>query len=204
MAEQKATNVTWHDHRVTKDERCKQNGHKGAVLWFTGLSGSGKSTIANTVDHKLFEMGKHTFVLDGDNIRMGLNKNLGFSPEDRTENIRRIGEVSKLYNDAGIIVMTAFISPYREDRNQVREILGDGEFIEIYVKASLETCEGRDPKGLYKKARAGEIKGFTGIDAPYEEPEKAELVLDSDGKGIDDLADEVVAFLESKGYLTYA
>ncbi|QDU16756.1 putative adenylyl-sulfate kinase [Gimesia maris] len=204
MAEQKATNVTWHDHRVTKDERCKQNGHKGAVLWFTGLSGSGKSTIANTVDHKLFEMGKHTFVLDGDNIRMGLNKNLGFSPEDRTENIRRIGEVSKLYTDAGILVMTAFISPYREDRDQVREIMGDGEFIEVYVKASLETCEGRDPKGLYKKARAGEIKGFTGIDAPYEEPEKAELVLDSDGKGIDDLADEVVAFLESKGYLTYA
>ncbi|WP_417393469.1 adenylyl-sulfate kinase [Gimesia sp.] len=204
MAEQKATNVTWHDHRVTKDERCKQNGHKGAVLWFTGLSGSGKSTIANTVDHKLFEMGKHTFVLDGDNIRMGLNKNLGFSPEDRTENIRRIGEVSKLYTDAGTLVMTAFISPYREDRDQVREILGDGEFIEVYVKASLETCEGRDPKGLYKKARAGEIKGFTGIDAPYEEPEKAELVLDSDGKGIDDLADEVVAFLDSKGYLTYA
>ena len=204
MAEQKATNVTWHDHRVTKDERCKQNGHKGAVLWFTGLSGSGKSTIANTVDHKLFEMGKHTFVLDGDNIRMGLNKNLGFSPEDRTENIRRIGEVSKLYTDAGILVMTAFISPYREDRDQVREIMGDGEFIEVYVKASLETCDGRDPKGLYKKARAGEIKGFTGIDAPYEEPEKAELVLDSDGKGIDDLADEVVAFLESKGYLTYA
>lgn len=204
MAEQKATNVTWHDHRVTKDERCKQNGHKGAVLWFTGLSGSGKSTIANTVDHKLFEMGKHTFVLDGDNIRMGLNKNLGFSPEDRTENIRRIGEVSKLYTDAGILVMTAFISPYREDRDQVREIMGDGEFIEVFVKASLETCEGRDPKGLYKKARAGEIKGFTGIDAPYEEPEKAELVLDSDGKGIDDLADEVVAFLESKGYLTYA
>ncbi|HAW30567.1 adenylyl-sulfate kinase [Gimesia maris] len=204
MAEQKATNVTWHDHRVTKEERCKQNGHKGAVLWFTGLSGSGKSTIANTVDHKLFEMGKHTFVLDGDNIRMGLNKNLGFSPEDRTENIRRIGEVSKLYTDAGILVMTAFISPYREDRDQVREIMGDGEFIEVYVKASLETCEGRDPKGLYKKARAGEIKGFTGIDAPYEEPEKAELVLDSDGKGIDDLADEVVAFLESKGYLTYA
>lgn len=204
MAEQKATNVTWHDHRVTKEERCKQNGHKGAVLWFTGLSGSGKSTIANTVDHKLFEMGKHTFVLDGDNIRMGLNKNLGFSPEDRTENIRRIGEVSKLYTDAGILVMTAFISPYREDRDQVREILGDGEFIEVFVKASLETCEERDPKGLYKKARAGEIKGFTGIDAPYEEPEKAELVLDSDGKGIDDLADEVVAYLESNGYLTYA
>ncbi|EDL58873.1 adenylyl-sulfate kinase [Gimesia maris] len=204
MAEQKATNVTWHDHRVTKEERCKQNGHKGAVLWFTGLSGSGKSTIANTVDHKLFEMGKHTFVLDGDNIRMGLNKNLGFSPEDRTENIRRIGEVSKLYTDAGILVMTAFISPYLEDRDQVREIMGEGEFIEVLVKASLETCEERDPKGLYKKARAGEIKGFTGIDAPYEAPEKPELVLDSDAKGIDELADEVVAYLEANGYLTYA
>lgn len=202
MAEQKATNVTWHDHRVTKAERCKQNGHKGAVLWFTGLSGSGKSTIANTVDHKLFEMGKHTFVLDGDNIRMGLNKNLGFSPEDRTENIRRIGEVSKLYTDAGILVMTAFISPYLEDRDQVREIMGDGEFIEVLVQASLETCEERDPKGLYKKARAGEIKGFTGIDAPYEAPEKPELVLDSDAKGIDELADEVVAYLEANGYLT--
>ncbi|WP_299469175.1 adenylyl-sulfate kinase [uncultured Gimesia sp.] len=202
MAEQKATNVTWHEHRVSKAERCKQNGHKGAVLWFTGLSGSGKSTIANTVDHKLFEMGKHTFVLDGDNIRMGLNKNLGFSPEDRTENIRRIGEVSKLYTDAGILVMTAFISPYLEDRNQVREIMGDGEFIEVLVKASLETCEERDPKGLYKKARAGEIKGFTGIDAPYEAPENPELVLDSDSKGIDELADEVIAYLEANGYLS--
>tara|TARA_R110002095_G_scaffold62013_1_gene52417 strand:+ start:8098 stop:8709 length:612 start_codon:yes stop_codon:yes gene_type:complete len=202
MAEQKATNVTWHEHRVSKAERCKQNGHKGAVLWFTGLSGSGKSTIANTVDHKLFEMGKHTFVLDGDNIRMGLNKNLGFSPEDRTENIRRIGEVSKLYTDAGILVMTAFISPYLEDRDQVREIMGDGEFIEVLVQASLETCEARDPKGLYKKARAGEIKGFTGIDAPYEAPEKPELVLDSDAKGIDELADEVIAYLESNGYLS--
>ncbi len=202
MAEQKATNVTWHEHRVSKAERCKQNGHKGAVLWFTGLSGSGKSTIANTVDHKLFEMGKHTFVLDGDNIRMGLNKNLGFSPEDRTENIRRIGEVSKLYTDAGILVMTAFISPYLEDRDQVRAIMGDDEFIEVLVKASLETCEERDPKGLYKKARAGEIKGFTGIDAPYEAPEKPELVLDSDAKGIDELADEVIAYLEANGYLS--
>jgi len=202
MTEQKATNVTWHEHHVSKDERCQLNGHKGAVLWFTGLSGSGKSTVANVVDHLLHQTGKHSFVLDGDNIRMGLNKNLGFSPEDRTENIRRIGEVAKLFASAGTIVTTAFISPYRADRDQVREILEAGEFIEIYVKASLETCESRDPKGLYKKARAGEIKGFTGIDAPYEEPEKAELVLDSDSKDVDTLAQEVMDYLQSNGYLS--
>ncbi len=202
MADQKATNVHWHDHRVSSDDRKKLKGQKSCVLWFTGLSGSGKSTIANTVDHKLAEMGKHTYLLDGDNIRMGLNKNLGFSAEDRSENIRRIGEVSKLFSDAGLITLTAFISPYKEDRDTVRELLTEGEFIEVYVDASLETCEARDPKGLYKKARAGEIKGFTGIDAPYEAPEKAELVLDSNSKEIDDLADEVIAFLESKGYLS--
>lgn len=201
MAEQKATNVTWHEHRVSKEGRAELNGHSGCVLWFTGLSGCGKSTIANTVDHLLHQRKAHTYVLDGDNIRMGLNKNLGFSPEDRTENIRRIGEVSKLFSNAGIITLTAFISPYREDRDAVRELLDDGEFHEILVNASLETCESRDPKGLYKKARAGEIKGFTGIDAPYEEPANAELVLDSDNKGIDELAAEVVAYLESKGIL---
>jgi adenylylsulfate kinase len=202
MAEQKATNITWHEHSVSTAERCRLNGHKGAVLWFTGLSGSGKSTIANVVDHLLHKAGKHSFVLDGDNIRMGLNKNLGFSPEDRTENIRRIGEVSKLFVSAGTIVSTAFISPYRADRDQVRVILEPGQFIEIYVKASLETCEARDPKGLYKKARAGEIKGFTGIDAPYEEPEKAELILDSDTKDVDTLAQEVIDYLETNGYLS--
>jgi adenylylsulfate kinase len=202
MAEQKATNITWHEHSVSTAERCQLNGHKGAVLWFTGLSGSGKSTIANVVDHLLHKAGKHSFVLDGDNIRMGLNKNLGFSPEDRTENIRRIGEVSKLFVSAGTIVSTAFISPYRDDRDQVRKILEPGQFIEIYVNASLETCETRDPKGLYKKARAGEIKGFTGIDAPYEEPENPELVLDSDTKGIDILAQEVLDYLTSNGYLS--
>ncbi|MCA9059677.1 MAG: adenylyl-sulfate kinase [Planctomycetaceae bacterium] len=201
MTEQKATNVTWHDHSVSRDQRQALNGHKGAVLWFTGLSGCGKSTIANTVDHMLHERGVHTFVLDGDNIRMGLNKNLGFSPEDRTENIRRIGEVAKLFADAATIVSTAFISPYREDRDSVRALLPAGDFIEIYVNASLETCEGRDPKGLYKKARAGQIKGFTGIDAPYEEPASAELVLDSDNKGIDELAGEVIAYLEKVGIL---
>ncbi len=201
MAEQKATNVHWHDHSVTKDERCQLNGHSGAVLWFTGLSGSGKSTIANTVDHKLHATGKRTFVLDGDNIRMGLNKNLGFSADDRAENIRRIGEVAKLFCSAGIITTTAFISPYRADRDAVRALLEDGEFVEILVDAPLEVCESRDPKGLYKKARAGEIKGFTGIDDPYEAPEKPELVLDSGNKGIDDLADEVIAYLETHGIL---
>lgn len=202
MTEQKATNVTWHEHNVTREERAKLKGHKGAVLWFTGLSGCGKSTVANAVDRLLHDRGVHTYVLDGDNIRMGLNKNLGFSPEDRTENIRRIGEVAKLFSDAAHIVTTAFISPYREDRDSVRELLQDGEFIEIYVNASLETCESRDPKGLYKKARAGEIKGFTGIDAPYEEPASAELVLDSDSKGIEELANEVISYLESKDILS--
>ncbi len=202
MTEQKATNVTWHEHHVSKSERCALNKHKGALLWFTGLSGSGKSTVANTVDHMLHSQGKHTYVLDGDNVRMGLNKNLGFSPEDRTENIRRIGEVGKLFVDAGTITMTAFISPYREDRDKVRELFEPDEFIEILVQASLETCEKRDPKGLYKKARAGEIPNFTGISAPYEEPTKPELVLDSDSKGIDELAEEVVAYLDSKGYLS--
>ena len=204
MSEQKATNVTWHEHRVSTADREKLMGHRGALLWFTGLSGAGKSTVANTVDHMLHGRGVHTYVLDGDNVRMGLNKNLGFSPEDRTENIRRIGEVGKLFADAGLVTTTAFISPYREDRDAVRELFDAGRFVEIYVKASLETCESRDPKGLYKKARAGEIKGFTGIDAPYEEPEHAELVLDSDGKGIDELAGEVISYLEGKGYLSGA
>ncbi len=202
MAEQKATNVHWHDHRVSTADRKKLKGHQGAVVWFTGLSGSGKSTIANTVDHLLHARGHHTYLLDGDNIRMGLNKNLGFSAEDRAENIRRIGEVAKLFADAGVITLTAFISPYRADRDGVRTLMPDGEFIEILVDASLETCEARDPKGLYKKARAGEIKGFTGIDDPYEAPEQAELVLDSDSKSIDELAAEVVAFLEARGLLS--
>ena len=201
MAEQKSTNITWHEHHVSKAERCRLNGHKGAVLWFTGLSACGKSTIANTVDHLLHSQAKHSFVLDGDNIRHGLNKNLGFSAEDRAENIRRIGEVAKLFCDAGVITLTAFISPYKADRDKVRALLKPGEFVEIYVKASLETCEKRDPKGLYKKARAGEIKGFTGIDDPYEAPEKPELVLDSDKKGIDELAKEVVQYLDKQGIL---
>jgi len=196
MSDQKSTNITWHDHRVTSGDRCRLSGHKGAVLWFTGLSGCGKSTIANEVDYKLNRMEKRTYVLDGDNIRHGLNRNLGFSAEDRAENIRRIGEVAKLFADAGIITTTAFISPYRADRDAVRQLLPEGQFVEIFVDASLETCEARDPKGLYKKARAGEIKGFTGIDAPYEAPENQELVLNSDNKGVEELADEVIEYLK--------
>lgn len=202
MAEQKATNVTWHDHSVTREERCQLMGHKGCILWFTGLSACGKSTIANAVDRKLHDAGVHTFVLDGDNIRMGLNKNLGFSAEDRAENIRRIGEVAKLFADAGVITATAFISPYLADRDKVRALMGQGGFIEVYVNASLETCEARDPKGLYKKARAGEIKSFTGISDPYEAPVNPELVLDSNSKGIDELSNEVIAYLKSSGYIS--
>lgn len=202
MTEHQATNVTWHAHAVSKEDRCKLNGHKGAVLWFTGLSACGKSTVANAVDHKLHQRGVHTFVLDGDNIRMGLNKNLGFSPDDRAENIRRIGEVAKLFASAGNIALTAFISPYRADRDKIREMLPAGEFVEIFVDASLETCEKRDPKGLYKKARAGEIKNFTGISDPYEAPAKPELVLDSNNKGIDELADEVIVYLQKQGIIS--
>ena len=204
MADQKATNVTWHEHRVSAADRQTLMGHRGALLWFTGLSGAGKSTVANAVDHLLNQKGVHTYVLDGDNVRMGLNKNLGFSPEDRTENIRRIGEVGKLFADAGLITLTAFISPYREDRDAARALFEQGQFLEVYVKASLETCEARDPKGLYKKARAGEIKGFTGIDAPYEEPRNPEITLDSDGKDVDALAGEVISHLETHGYLSKA
>ena len=202
MSEQKGANITWHDHLVTRDERWSLMGHKGCILWFTGLSACGKSTIANAVDRKLHDAGVHTFVLDGDNIRMGLNKNLGFSADDRAENIRRIGEVAKLFSDAGVITATAFISPYLADRDKVRALMGQGGFIEVYVNASLETCEARDPKGLYKKARAGEIKSFTGISDPYEAPVNPELVLDSNTKGIDELSNEVIAYLKSNGYLS--
>lgn len=166
----KATNIVWHESAITKEDRLKLNDHQSPVLWFTGLSGSGKSTITVALEKALYEKGIRTYRLDGDNIRHGLNNNLGFSPEDRKENIRRIGEVSKLMSDAGLITLTAFISPYREDRDNVRQLLAKGDFIEVYIKCSLESCEARDPKGLYQKARSGEIKQFTGIDAPYEEP----------------------------------
>jgi len=202
MTDQKATNITWHETRVERTAREQLCGHRGAVIWFTGLSASGKSTVANEVDHLLHAQGKSTYVLDGDNVRHGLNKNLGFSAEDRAENIRRIGEVAKLFVDSGTIALTAFISPYSADRQQARDLMADGEFVEVYVNASLETCEARDPKGLYAKARAGEIKGFTGIDDPYEAPESAELVLDADSKGVEELASVVVAFLEANGYLS--
>ncbi|GEK59979.1 adenylyl-sulfate kinase [Marinococcus halophilus] len=188
----KSTDIVWHDASVSKEERQEKNKHQSFVLWFTGLSGSGKSTLANAVSRKLFERGSHTYVLDGDNVRHGLNKDLGFSPEDRTENIRRIGEVAKLFVDSGQIVSTAFISPYREDRHQVRQLLPEGEFIEVYVEASLEACEERDPKGLYKKARSGEIPSFTGINAPYEEPENPELTVNTEQKSIEESAQEVV------------
>ena len=177
--ENKATNIVWHESTVTKSERESINKHKGCTVWLTGLSGSGKSTLANLLEKALWERGSRSYVLDGDNVRHGLNKDLGFSPEDRTENIRRIGEVAALFTDAGVINVTAFISPYREDRNSVRAIMKDGDFVEVFVDCDLDECERRDPKGLYKKARAGEIPEFTGISAPYEEPSSPELVINT-------------------------
>jgi adenylylsulfate kinase len=197
----KSTNITWHEGQVSRDDRQALLAQRGCTIWLTGLSGSGKSTIAVAAEKALNERGRLTYILDGDNIRHGLNTNLGFSPEDRTENIRRIGEVSRLFTDAGIIVFTSFISPYRADRDAAREIMGDGDFIEVWVQASVETCEGRDVKGLYKKARAGEIPEFTGISAPYEEPLKAELILDTNGHGVDQSVAELVAYLEKNAYL---
>lgn len=194
-------NIVWHNTTITKADRHRMNGHKSAILWYTGLSGAGKSTLGNKVEEKLFERGIHTYVLDGDNVRMGLNKGLTFSADDRKENIRRIGEVSKLFVDAGTFVGTAFISPYRADREMVRGIMQPGEFIEVYVAASLEVCEERDTKGLYKKARAGEIKNFTGIDDPYEAPENAELTIDTGTKSLDECAAEVMNYLEHHGYI---
>jgi len=198
MTIQKATNITWHDGAITKQDRERLLQQKGTVVWYTGLSSSGKSTIARAVEERLFELGHTSYVLDGDNIRHGLNKNLGFSPEDREENIRRIGEVAKLFADGGVIAMTAFISPYRKDRDQARSLLAEGEFIEVYVKVSLDMAEKRDPKGLYKKARAGEIPEFTGISAPYEEPLNPEIVIDTDTMDIDQSRDTVIRYLIEK------
>ena len=202
MAEQKATNVTWHEGSVSREERQHLLNQKGVTVWMTGLSASGKSTIAVILEQMLLHKKKHAYRLDGDNIRMGLNKNLGFSAEDRAENIRRIGEVAKLFADAGVIAITSFISPYRKDRDAVRSSQKTGEFIEVYVNVSLEAAEKRDPKGLYKKARAGQIKGFTGIDDPYEAPEKAEIVIETEKTSAEDAAKQILAYLEKGGYLT--
>jgi len=206
MAEQKATNITWHEGSVTREERQNLLNQKGVTVWMTGLSASGKSTIACILEQMLLHKKKHAYRLDGDNIRMGLNKNLGFSAEDRTENIRRIGEVAKLFTDAGVIAITSFISPYRKDRDAVRANLKANEFIEVYIKVSLEGAEKRDPKGLYKKARAavaaGKGMGFTGIDDPYEAPEKPEIVIDTESTTADAAAMQILAHLERGGYLT--
>ena len=201
MAEQRATNITWHQQQVTREDRERLLGQKGVTVWLTGLSGSGKSTIAVAAEEALVSRGRLAYVLDGDNIRHGLNKNLGFSPEDRTENIRRIGEVAKLFTDAGLVVFTSFISPYRADRDLVRSIHDAGRFIEVHVNASVDTCESRDVKGLYKKARAGEIKEFTGISAPYEAPLAPELTIDTNGEPVEKSVEQLVTFLTAKGYL---
>ncbi|QMU56258.1 MAG: adenylyl-sulfate kinase [Candidatus Mycalebacterium zealandia] len=187
-----------HDHAINKDDRRKANGHGSVIVWFTGLPSSGKSTLAGEVQKKLMEEGVKTYILDGDNIRMGLCKGLGFSEEDRAENIRRIGEVSKLFVDAGVVTLSAFVSPYRKDRDMVRELVEEGEFIEVFVHCPVEECEKRDVKGLYKKARAGEIKGFTGIDDPYEEPVKPEMVIETHKETLEESAGKVYDFLKNK------
>ena len=199
LAEQKSTNITWHQSEIDQAAREELLKQKGCVIWFTGLSGSGKSTVANQVAAHLHQSGRITYVLDGDNIRHGLNKNLGFSPEDRQENIRRIGEVAKLFADAGLITTTAFISPYRQDRDAVRDIMPPDRFIEVFVDCPLEVCENRDPKGLYKKARAGELKGFTGIDAPYEAPQNPELVVNTNEIDVAGCTEQVIAYLMEHG-----
>jgi adenylylsulfate kinase len=203
MAESKATNITWHEGHVTREERGGLLKQKGATLWFTGLSGSGKSTIAFTLEHALVQRGRLAYVLDGDNIRHGLNKNLGFSAADREENIRRIGEVAKLFADCGVIAMTSFISPYRKDRDIVRALHVEGSllFFEIHVNTPIETCEQRDPKGLYKKARAGQLKNFTGIDDPYEAPLQPELTIDATGTTPQEATLQLLDFLRTKGVL---
>lgn len=203
MAEQRATNITWHEGHVNREERNKLLKQKGCTLWFTGLSASGKSTFAYTLEHMLVQQGRLAYVLDGDNIRHGLNKNLGFSAEDRAENIRRIGEVAKLFGDAGLITMTSFISPYRADRDTVRALHDAGQlpFIEIHVDTPIETCEQRDPKGLYKKARAGQLKNFTGIDDPYEAPAKPEMTLDAAKISPQEAALAILEYLQKRGIL---
>lgn len=191
----RSSNVTWYERRLSKADYRRRNGHKPALLWFTGLSGAGKSTLAHLVEERLFEKGWYTYILDGDNVRHGLNGDLGFSEEDRRENIRRIGEVARLFTDAGMVVLAAFISPYQEDRDRVRALFDPSEFIEIYVKCDLGTCEERDPKGLYRKARAGELRDFTGIDSPYQEPPTPELIIDTGRTEIEECVDAILNHL---------
>jgi len=201
LDQSKPKNVFWHEGKVKKEDRERLLGQKGVIVWFTGLSASGKSTIACEVERRLFEKGKLAYVLDGDNIRHGLNKDLGFSPEDREENIRRIGEVAKLFSDAGLIALTAFISPYKKDRDKVRNLVKKGEFIEVYVKCPISVLKQRDPKGMYEKALRGEVKDFTGISAPYEEPDNPELILETDKESVEQSVNKVLAYLENHGIL---
>jgi len=193
--------IRWHDHQIQRSQRAAQKEQKPCMVWFTGLSGAGKSTVANALDSMLFEHKKHTYLLDGDNVRHGLTRDLGFSSQDRIENIRRIGEVGKLFVDAGLIVLSAFISPFRSDRQMVRTLFPLGEFIEVHINTGLSVCEQRDPKGLYKKARAGEIKNFTGIDSQYEPPESPELLIDAGALSVDECAKVVFDYLNSRGYI---
>jgi len=202
LAEPKSSNITWHRGKIGRLEREGLLKQRGATIWLTGLSGSGKSTLAVTTEAALLEHGHLAYVLDGDNVRHGLNRNLGFSPEDRTENIRRIGEVAKLFTDTGVIVFTSFISPYRADRDAARALFDEGDFIEVHLAASVKTCEERDPKGLYQKARDGEIPEFTGISAPYEAPESPELVLDTGVLGVEESVSRIIEYLQEKGYLS--
>lgn len=196
-----SNNIVWHQHQVNHDERCKQKSQKPCVLWFTGLSGSGKSTVANAVEAFLFKNNNHSYLLDGDNVRHGLNQDLSFNEQDRVENIRRIGEVTKLFTDSGLIVLSAFISPFQSDRQRVRDLFDNGQFVEVFIDTPIEICEQRDPKGLYKKARSGEIKNFTGLDSPYEAPETPEIHLDTTEKTLEELAEEVIAYLRKHGFI---
>jgi adenylylsulfate kinase len=199
--DQVKNDLYWHNSTITVDDRRQLNRYKSCIMWFTGLSAAGKSTLANALNKEFHDMHIHGYVLDGDNIRHGLNKDLGFSPEDRKENIRRIGEVAKLFVDGGMVAMTAFISPYREDRRQVRELVKEDEFIEVFVKCDLTVCEERDPKGIYKKAREGKIKQFTGISAPYEEPEKAEIIIDTVKYTVEESIRQIIDYLNENGYI---
>jgi adenylylsulfate kinase len=200
---QRSTNVTWHESAVSREAREERRGHRGAVLWFTGLSASGKSTLASEVERRLFHAGYFSYVLDGDNVRHGLNGDLGFTPEDRMENIRRVGEVAKLFAEAGALVLTAFISPYRDDRDRVRNLASrSSDFVEIHVSCPIEVCEERDPKGLYKKARAGEIPNFTGIDAPYEAPDAPEITVETNVYEVSDCAEQIIQYLREHGYIS--